>query len=240
METQGPYHFQLGVVYPPGALAVVYPLRSLPVHAGAILNLLLGILLCGMAAWYLGRALPDTHTEPRRLVLVVMALLWAPLLSGLHSDNVSVPLIGILLLLCSDELLQTTWAMGLLLGVTLAMKPQLGFFFLLFLVMRRRWITMTIATVTAAGLTAWGVILIRRVEPHWIADYAETQRYFNGPGQWADVTYSATQRYVLMNLQVAIYPWIHSVALAQVLGMAVGGVLVAAWVAIDVARAEEE
>jgi len=233
LAADGPYHYQLGMMYPPGALAVFYPLRSISLHTAAMLNLLLGLVLCGAGVWMLGRFLPDTRKEPRRFLLIVMALLWAPLLAGMHSDNVSVPLIGMLLLLCSDELLRTTWATGLLLGLTLAVKPQLGIFFLLFLAVRRRWAAAAIAVSVAACLTLCGVVLIWQVEPHWMADYAETQRYFNGPGQWGDVTYGAPRRYVLLNLQVALYPWIRSVAASRNLGLAVAGVLIAVWIAID-------
>ncbi len=229
----GPYHYQLGVFYPPGALAVFYPLRSLSPHTAAVLNLLLGLVLCGTAVWMLGCSLAETRREPRRFLLIVMALLWAPLLAGLHSDNVSVPLIGLLLMLCSDELLQTTWLTGLLLGLTLAVKPQLGIFFLVFLAVRRRWVALAIAVSVAVSLTLCGVRLIGHVEPRWMADYLETQRFFNGPGQWADVSYSEPRRYLLLNLQVALYPWLRSVPASRYLGMAVAGVLVAVWLAID-------
>jgi hypothetical protein len=182
---------------------------------------------------FLGRRLLLLGYEMRFTALVVLALFWAPVLAGLHSNNVSIIVVGLLLLLTSGYVPVGSWAFAAMLGLALAVKPQLGVLYLLYLAARDRWSPLWRTLLVVGVVTAVGLGWFWIVEPNWLADYRQEQVEFNAPGEWGDVTYGSPNRYVLLNLQVAIYPWILSVAASRVLGALVAAALAVLWFVID-------
>jgi hypothetical protein len=108
-----------------------------------------------------------------------------------------------------------------------------GGILLLLYAVRGRWKAFWVGVSIPAVLTAGALARIVAVEPHWLADYRMNQARFNSAGHWADVSYAETKRFVLVNLQVALYPMGKSVVVSRWAAVLVGVALVGVWVWID-------
>jgi hypothetical protein len=232
LGSNGPY-FHSGDVYPPGAMLFFYPLSYLPQIFASSIVLWLSAALYLAGVWFLGKKLLQSGHELRFTVLVVLSLLWGPALAGFHSNNVSLIVIGLLLLLATGCMPIDSWAFPVVLGIALSLKPQLGVLFLLYLLSRTRWSALWKTLFVTAIVTIASLAWIWVVEPNWLADYRQEQADFNSLGGWGDVTYGSTSRFVLINLQVAIYPWVHHVGRSRLIGAFIAAILVVIWIIVD-------
>jgi hypothetical protein len=227
----GPYRVA-GIVYPPGTMAVFFPMSVLTARASSMVVVVgaMGLLL--VSAGMLLRYIP-AEKGWRRVGFGCMTLLWAPLLAGLHSNNVSVLAVGLVFLAAVGWLDGEGWMGPVLLGISVAIKPQVGGILLVLYAVRGRWKAFWVGVSIPAVLTAGALARIVAVEPHWLADYRMNQARFNSAGHWADVSYAETKRFVLVNLQVALYPMGKSVVVSRWAAVLVGVALVGVWVWID-------
>lgn len=228
----GPYRQGFNV-YPPATMEVFYPLAILPVFASSAIVAVLSLVAFLVAIARLVSVLPEGERLNRRVFFLAVALLWAPMLAGLHSNNVSILAIAMVLIVAARPSGKSSWADPLMVGLSIAIKPQLGGLYLLFWALRGRWKDFGISTGVVALLTLLALAKIAHVEPAWVADYRHSQILFNSPGSWADVSYAATRRYVLLNFQAALYPFARSVSLSRWLGAGVGLALIGVWAMID-------
>jgi len=98
---------------------------------------------------------------------------------------------------------------GLLLALTVGLKPQVGLCFVLYFLARRKWQP---AIVSVAGIMAIASVAIGRLNMahvHWLANYELDNRALFTSGVLGDFTGRNPLRFGLVNLQVALYPFLH-------------------------------
>ncbi|MDE3105100.1 MAG: DUF2029 domain-containing protein [Acidobacteriota bacterium] len=192
-------------IYPPTTIAILAPLATLSWPVAWAGMQVLSCLLYGIAALRLAK-LTQQGTGSRQVVgLIVFALIFAPVHSGLHVSNIVV-LTAALLLWSSSELLlspATTSLMPALgLGLALSLKPSLVPLVLLWLLATRRWRPLLVAA--ALPLAAFGVFLLRQSGQPWLHSLLTNQHFLFGYGS-GSISATNLTRYDRIDLQLPIY-----------------------------------
>jgi hypothetical protein len=165
-------------IYPPPSLIVLAPLAVLPWHAAWSVLQLLSVTAYLVSLLLLARLLPGTWRQPAKPVFLLIGLLFAPAQSALHVSNVSclsASLLFFTVYLCLNPSpdgqvtgkmsLQTIGIAGLVV-LSLCLKPTLAPMILLYLLVRRLWISLAL-TIGLGSLSA-GIFLLLKPAPAWL------------------------------------------------------------------------
>lgn len=144
-------------LYPPCALAALSPLAWLDWPTARMAWLMIQCL----AVWFLFLALRRLEGSALRdgwggWLLAMVFLLWAPLHTGLAVGQVALPVAALMVWALVSAEAGHRLVSGLLLGLALAIKPQLGLFFLPVLLWRKQWGASLFALVVLATLSGVG------------------------------------------------------------------------------------
>jgi Glycosyltransferase family 87 len=128
--------------------------------------------------------------------------------------NVSIPAIALCCTAVWAASQQKETATGILLGVATCLKPQLGLWFLLYCLLRKRWrVGLVVVTLGALVLTI-GVLRLEMSGVLWWQDYLSNARGFAMDNKTVDFTDADPIRFTLINLQVLFHSLLRSTAAA--------------------------
>jgi hypothetical protein len=119
---------------------------------------------------------------------------------------------------------------AILLAVSVGLKPQIGLCFLLYFVVRRRWRVFAVSLSILACIAALGLLRLEASHTSWLQNYLNDNHVLLETGVLGNFTPVNPMRFGLINLQVALYPILGGVQLANGLAMLVGSILLAVWV----------
>jgi len=219
-------------VYPPTTLALVAPFAVLPWHlamTGWILAetasvVVLSVMLASVLA------LPSIHWK---LLFAAAVLALAPFHTGIGRGNPAVFSVTLAGLAVWASLRQRSRLAGLLLAISLCLKPPLGCALLLYYLLIRRdqrlsaYCSAAIAFVTVVAVGWLGVL-----GNHWWTDLSANLRWLDVPGTTADFTSANPIRFTMINLQVLVFAIFPSALAANVTAYALSGVLAAAFLGL--------
>ena len=120
-------------------------------------------------------------------------------------------------------------AAGILLGIAVCVKPQLGLCFVLYYLVRRRW---NVAAIAGGWIAAVALIAIVRLAASgvpWLSTYLENSMKVFAPGAINDFTTSNPVWYNMINLQVLFWQVARNSSLANWLAVLVGIFLLGIW-----------
>lgn len=214
---------------PLGGLVVLAPLAALPWKAAEMLWL--AILLSAFAAsvWALALAAGFRFGEPRVVAFVAACLALAPFQTGIANGNPTILVIGFCVLAVRAAQLESDAAAGILFGIACSMKPQLGAFFVLYYLVRRRWRVFVTAVAATATLNLIAVLYLRIRGASWVGDYLHNAKAFATASPLDDFSTLNSSRFTLINLQVPFFSITGHTSSANLLAIGVSGFLLLAW-----------
>jgi hypothetical protein len=218
--------------YPMTALVLIAPFSVPPWNfANALwlgINLaLFSVMLRAMVA--LGGF---SYREPAAILLVAATLALAPFHTGIVTRNVSLVAVELSVIAVWAVRGRHDMAAAVLLAVAAGLKPQIGLCFLLYYLVRRRWRLCGFALAILACLVGLGLLRMEVGHTQWFGNYLNDNRVLLETGVLGNFTRINPTRFGLVNLQVALYPLLGSVRLANGLAMSVGTGLLVVWLVL--------
>lgn len=187
-------------VYPPSTFPVLAPLAALPWSLAQLSLLGLSVGLFGLSCGALIRWTNLQASPLRSLGFLAFAVAFAPVHTGLAWGQLAIPAgaLVILSLWCSTSG-RSTWA-GLLLGISLALKPQLGIPFILYFGLTKRWFALTLSLLVPLVAMVAGLIRLEMIADGGLNLWLSSVEQLN----W-DVGLDNPERYGRLNLHVVLH-----------------------------------
>ncbi|MDT8068632.1 MAG: glycosyltransferase family 87 protein [Terriglobia bacterium] len=211
----------------PGMVPLATPFTLLRWRAANSLFVIFSTAILGTMLWRFARRSGASRNSV--LAFLICALALGPIHTGLSGSNVTpllVGLMGISYLLNRDG----RWlAAGILLGVVGCCKPHIAGAMVLVLIVDGEWKTLVAAL--SSGIASLGVFVARLsvAGVPWWSEFLARTRQFGAVGDANDFSPANPARYELLNLQVILGSITSSRVVANVVAIAVGVALVAAW-----------
>lgn len=224
-------------VYPPVTYVALTPIAAMPWRAANLTWMALSIAgmaaLMGQLVWlvrWLGEA--DQKTQPRlcdrvpieTLAVAVGLLMLAPfhtnLMLGQTSIVATVLVVGAFMAAVSHRPVLA----GVLAGVAMALKPQVGVVALAYLATRFHWRATFIGMATVAVLFGVGLAQLAANAPEWRVHLEQNMQVFN-EGGFGDPTMQGRFRHQLLGLHVLLHMFIEDRQAVTVLAVTFGAVV---------------
>jgi hypothetical protein len=200
--------------YPPPTLPVLSPLAVLPWKFARILFALLTTALYGVLVWKLRNA---------SLLTLAIVVGMSSVGTAIGGGNLAILAIELAVLASLEP---KPVRSGLLLGLSICVKPQLGVWLLLYYILTRKWRAATTAIATVS--CSCGLALLR-LPSTWTASYSSNLAHFFSIGGVNDFTTANPSRFELVNLQVVAFSLVHDYAYSNLIAWAVTGILLGIW-----------
>jgi hypothetical protein len=200
--------------YPPPTLPVLAPLAILPWNYARVVFALLASSLYGAIVWKLRRA---------SLLTLAIVIAMSSVGTAIGGGNVAIIAIELAVL---GTLAVAPVPSGLLIGLSICIKPQLAIWLLLYYLLTRRW---RIAATAIATISCSCLLAILRLPSTWFHSYTTNLSHFLSIGGVNDFTDGNPSRFELVNLQVIAYSATHDYSLSNLIAWIVSGTLLAIW-----------
>lgn len=219
-------------IYPPTAYVLVIPFSLLPWGWANQAWVLLSVLGVGITAWILVRIGEFPATSDKTWFIIAFIFAFAPFHTAIHVANPAPIAIACCLLAVYLATQGHDAASGIMVAVATGLKPQLGIWIFVFYLLRRRWQLVQTCLLGGVALVVTAVARIPLSLTALVASYRENLNYWFGPGGQNDFTTANPFRLPLVNLQVVLYPLVHSTISANLLAYAISisGMVVWAYV----------
>lgn len=193
-------------LYPPSTFPVLAPVGVLPWPVAAIAWTLTNTLAGLISIWAVARVV-GLQGNPRA-VFIAVALAFAPLHTAIFTGQTILPVLALIALVHAirvpriDGRALPTWtpiAVGVMLGIATAIKPQVGLPFLAYELVMLRALPLAAGLFTALAITAIGVLRLESAGIDWLASWRANLESVQTGGQ---VTYTpgAQSRVHMVNL----------------------------------------
>ncbi len=216
-------------IYPPSTLPVLLLLTPLGWHGAVAAYLILCSLAYPGLILLLAAEVGDSWRSPARLAFIAFALALAPVHTGLHTANLSVAA----LLLAGYSIWfaakQRETPAGLLLALSLCVKPTLAAGLLIAYLAMRRWKLLLVTSVFATCIAGGALIRLHFCAGDWLQSYRENLTYLFSASGVASYTGNREYRFDLLNLQLPFYELTHSTLAAGIFPWVIAGTLSAVW-----------
>jgi hypothetical protein len=219
--------------YPLTSFALLAPFSLLPWPAAqaawAALNLaafatsLAALLSLSGVSW----------REPRALLFLAMGLALAPFHTGIATENPVVLVVGLCVAAVWAANRDRNGASGILLGIAVCLKPQVGLCFLFYYLLRRRW---KIAAIVCTWTAVVALIAVSRLAMNgvpWLTTYLENNNSVFGQGAINDFTPANPIWSNMINLQVLLFALAGSAPIARILALMLGALLFGVWLGLS-------
>jgi hypothetical protein len=216
--------------YPLTCLFLLVPLAVLPWPVAYLawliitLCLIFGLIGSLLAFGGFGR------NDWRAYVFVAFSLALAPLHTGLGAGSIVISTVALCGIALALEERGREIIAGILFGIAVCLKPQIGLPFLAYYLLRRHWRLSGIAAgvVVTTALLAMARLAISGTP--WLQNYRLDNKVLLATGILSDFTERNPIRFSLINLQVLFYAFLHHAVAANVLALAVSAALFGIWV----------
>lgn len=215
--------------YPLTSFVVLAPLSLLPWPVARATWISLNVIGFGLTLVLFASLAAAKWTESRTQIFFALGLALAPFHTGFATLNPTVLIVGLSVAAVWAACRGREMAAGILLGIAVCVKPQLGLCFLLYYLVRRRW---NVAAIAGGWIAAVALIAIVRLAASgvpWLSTYLENGRKVFAPGAINDFTTSNPVWYNMINLQVLFWQVARNSSLANWLAVLVGIFLLGIW-----------
>jgi hypothetical protein len=216
--------------YPVTAFVLIAPFSVLPWNVAYALWLGLNLILFLLMMCALVALAGLSYHEQSAILLVAATLALAPFHTGIATGNVSLIAVELGVITIWTARQRHDIMSAILLAVSAGLKPQIGLCFLLYYLVRRRWRIFAVSLSILACIAALGLLRFEAGHTPWLQNYLNDNHVLLETGVLGNFTPVNPMRFGLINLQVALYPILGRVRLANGLAMLVGSILLAAWV----------
>jgi len=214
---------------PPGSLVVMAPIAAFPWPVARILWSTVLLAAFGLTVWALAVVGGFRRDELRTLLFVAACFALAPFQTGMANGNSTILLVGA----CSVAI----WAArnerdvtaGILFGIACSLKPQTAAFLVLYYLVKQRWRVFGAAVACTLGLVLLAAVYLQFHGVSWIHDYLNNARGFLTANKIDDFSSANPIRFTLINLQVPFFAITGRSALANLLALGAGILLLCFW-----------
>jgi hypothetical protein len=226
--------------YPITALVLLAPLSRLPWHVAYALWLILNLALFAVMLRALVTLAGLSLREPEAILLLAAALALAPFHTGIVTANVSVIVVELAVIAVWAARRHQKVASAVLLALATGLKPQIGLCFVLYYLLRRRWRLVGVTCLLLALMSAVGLLRVQLSHTPWLTNYLNDNQVLLQRGILANFTPINPLRFGLTNLQVVLYPLVHSVGVANDLAASFGIVFLTLWALVVYRRNSDD
>jgi Glycosyltransferase family 87 len=165
----------------------------------------------------------------RRHAWLAAVLAFEPIYAGMVINNIAVLAVECALLAVAMSETSPRLAAPVLLALSVALKPQIGFCVLVYFLLRRFWNLVT-GTVALLGIFST-VALLRMQWAHlgWMESYIRASKFFFHAGGINDFRPENLHRFDLINLQLVLYSLMGNAKVANIGALLLAGFLLALW-----------
>lgn len=208
----------LSFVYPPFSLLLFAPFAALSLAVSGVLWTALSVVALQASVFFPLRGLGVRHPLAFAVALTVPALFLSPVDQALQAGQLSLPLLGMVVL---DLHLPDQWRFkGMLIGLAAGLKLVPGIFVLYLLVMRRFRAAAVAAITTLATMLVGFVLFPRYSMSFWSVLVFDTDR-IAPPGWIPNESLQATTARVFHSAASSFWPWIVCTLAVLVVGAVV-------------------
>jgi hypothetical protein len=215
--------------YPPTAFPLLASVAWLPWHVAHKVWLAVSLLAFGLTVFSLVAVNGFDWREKQTYLFLVLALALAPFHTGLAAGSIVIVAVGFCALAVLAANRQWNIAAGVLFGVAVGLKPQIGLPFLLYCLLRRRWRVVTTSVALLVILAGIAVFHLAMNHTAWMDNYRYDNRVLFARGSLGDFTESDPIRFSLVNLQVLLYSFVPDRAGANISALVITVVLGLLW-----------
>ncbi len=226
--------------YPPTCFVLLVPIVWLPWHVAHHVWLGISLMAFGLTVLSLVSLIDFHWQEKRTYLFLALALALAPFHTGLAAGSIVIVAVGFCALgvLRADQQWDVTT--GVLFGVAIGLKPQIGLPFLVYYLLRRRWRVVATTVTVLAILAVIAAFHLAMSHTPWLDNYRYDNRVLFAHGSLGDFTESNPLRFSLVNLQVLLYTFVPDRTGANVAALVVAGALGAFWLYLLLRRADSK
>jgi hypothetical protein len=218
--------------YPLTCLFLLGPLAVMPWPVAHLVWLALtGVLTLGVI-WSLLSLVTREAGDWRAYVFVAFALALAPLHTGFAAGSVVIATVALCGIALSREQRDEVTLAGILFGIAVCLKPQIGLPFLAYYLLRRRWRLCGIAGSVVLTAALLAIVRLAVSGTPWLQNYRTDNKVLLVSGILADFTERNPLRFSLINLQVLFYAIWHQAGAANAFAIGLSTVLFVIWVAL--------
>jgi hypothetical protein len=217
--------------YPLSCLLLLAPLAVLPWPVAHIVWLMIALGLSLEAISLLLEWAGFGKDDWRMYVFVAFALALAPLHTGFAAGSIVISTVAI----CGIAFVREQYnknGVGILLGIAVCLKPQIGLPFLLCYLLRRRWRAFAVASGIVVTASLLAMLRLAISGTSWLESYRATNRGLLATAMLSDFTERDPIRFLMIDLRVLIYALLHNAAVTNLLALVVSALLFAAWLAL--------
>ena len=207
-------------VYPPTMHPLMAPVAALPWAAAKSVWLAVNLLALTMLIVWVMPLCGVPRSLPHRVTLTAVILAMAPVHAGLATGQLSIVVMAMALGACWAGDRGRWWLAALLLGLAMALKPQVAGVFWLYLLYKRQWHACAAACVVTVLVGAVGVGQLYVHDIPWLTDL-RANLYDNSHGGSGDPTLINPVRFQLINLHYALHGLTDSRALVNAIVLVV-------------------
>jgi hypothetical protein len=215
--------------YPLTSLVLLAPISVLPWKVAYGVWLSVNLVSFSIMLYALLELTDFSFCDPTGILLVAMTLALAPFHTGIVTGNIAVVAVELgVIAVWAARGRHEIWA-AVLLALSIGLKPQVGFCFVLYYLVRRRWRVFGITLAVLTLITSLGLLQLELSHAVWLRSYLNDNRALLETGILANFTPINPTRFGLINLQVVLYSLVGSISLANDGAVAIGATLLIVW-----------
>lgn len=222
--------------YPPTSFVLLTTFAWLPWPIARAVWLIVSVTCFAAMLFALTAIAGFRWRESRTPVFLALAIALAPFHTALAAGNIVIVALGLCALALLAEQHSHVIAAGVLLGIAVALKPQIGLPLLFYFLLRKQW---RLVLAGGALLMLLGAIALASLAHHhapWLANYEADNKILFAAGSLGDFTEADPLRFNMVNLQVALYPLSHDRFLTNQGALAIAFLLGVVWLVLVVRK----
>jgi hypothetical protein len=215
--------------YPITTFVILSPFAALPWKQAEILWIALNTAFALFSLFGLLFIYGGSPSDIRGQTFLTFGLGLAPIHTGLATANPVILVIGFSVLALLLSKISSPMASGLFVALAVCIKPPIGICVLLYFAVRRQWLSVVTALVSAAVVILIGVIRMDVAQTSWLESYVDGSRHIFSAGALADFSGADPVRFNMIDLRILIYALFGKTHLVEIVCLICGAVLAAIW-----------
>ena len=225
--------------YPLNTFVLISPLAPFPWPIAQKAELALVVVLIGAMIFAISRV---ANLEGKAACLFGASVLGlAPIHTGVATGNISITAAALACIAVWAVDAKKDVLAGVLLAIVISLKPQIGILFLAYYLVRRKWLTFSLAVVGTGLIFLVGAVRMYALGLSWVTDFVHNAHVWVRSNPTDDFASAGPMRYTLIDLQVPFYDLLGSKTAAVVLALAAAVTLGLIWLILFLrARAPDD
>jgi len=218
--------------YPPACLFLLTPFALLSWPVAHFAWLITNLVLFGLLIQAMLQLAGFGEQDWRAYLLIAFALALAPFHTGIAAGSIVIVTVCLSGIALSAAQKRNPMLAGLLFGLAVCLKPQIGLPFLAYYFLRRCW---PLCLAAASVVLVAGALPLARLAgsgTSWLRNYQMDNKILLSTGILSDFTERNPIRFSLINLQVLIYALSRHALAASYLALMISGAAFLVWIVL--------